>query len=263
MRKASKRRTVEPYSILAFLYDRVMLHVDYRNWATYIDALVKKYSNPVGNIVDISCGTGTCCYYLNHLGYSVTGFDASKEMLKQARRKAQKKKSPIYFGCAGMTALPLRMSANVVISLYDSINYLLYRTAWLACFKQVYHSLVPGGLFIFDVSTLYNSRTDFSNYIQNDKWDEGSYHRRSWFEESEGLQINEFEIRLADHPGILWVERHIQKIRSIAEIIHLIEHSNFTLVHAFKDFTFDSYSEGCERIHFVLEKQDGAYAGTS
>ncbi|MFQ5675704.1 MAG: hypothetical protein ACE5G1_07400, partial [bacterium] len=50
---------VEPYSQLAYLYDYVMRHVNYRYWAHHLTRLFKKAEFPVKNVLDISCGTGS------------------------------------------------------------------------------------------------------------------------------------------------------------------------------------------------------------
>ena len=255
MLKRAPRKVVQPYFALAPIYDDVMEHVDYERWALYVHKLLQKFDHNADLIADISCGTGSCGQYLLELGYRVTGSDSSPAMVLQAEKKAAREAWNIHYYCADMCRQPLKRHPDAVVSLYDSMNYLLTDQAWSTCLSEVYAILDSGGKFIFDVSTLHNSLRDFSNYRQKEKVDGGAFVRQSSFEKKTNLQENYFEITLDDNPEILFCETHRQVIRSLDEIISFIDKSQFELVAGYKNFTFKPYTEKSERVHFVLQKR--------
>ena len=70
---------VDPYSQLAYIYDHVMRHVNYRYWANHLAKLFKKADFPVKNVLDISCGTASLLLDLAKLDLNVAGFDESSQ----------------------------------------------------------------------------------------------------------------------------------------------------------------------------------------
>lgn len=245
---------VTPYTALAPIYDAVMQHVNYRKWANYMHALVQKFHRRTRWIVDLSCGTGSCCGNLYKLGYRVTGMDASFAMIRQARIKFVRSALSDSFICADMVCPPLRRQPDAMISLYDSMNYLRLEHQWISCLNRVNADLSPGGLFIFDVSTIYNSRSQFSHYFEEQQVKGGAYRRTSFFEPGENIQTNQFEITLDHKTAEIFSEVHCQKIRALSQVEELIEQSPLKRVGAFKDFSFEPATEQCERVHFILQK---------
>ncbi|MFQ5754399.1 MAG: class I SAM-dependent DNA methyltransferase, partial [bacterium] len=157
-------QSVESYSQLAFIYDYLMRHVNYRRWAQYLSDLFLKADVLVNEILDISCGTGNLLLQLVDLDYKVAGFDESENMIKMARLKADKKRIKIPVWCGSMTKFAVQKEFHAVICTYDSINYCLDLEACISTFGHSSKALCPGGLFIFDVCTLKNSRKNFQNY---------------------------------------------------------------------------------------------------
>ena len=157
-----------------------------------------------------------------------------------------------------MCAQPLKKQPDVVISLYDSMNYLASEREWRTCLEDLNKSLRPGGLFVFDVSTLRNSMNDFANYRQKEDVPGGSFVRQSSFDKSKNVQKNYFEISLDEFPDVLFCETHTQIIRPLEHIFSFIHSSPFSLLAAYKNFTFKPYTEKSERVHFVLQKPEPA-----
>lgn len=245
---------VKPYEALASIYDQVMIHVNYKYWAQYIQALLEKYAGGAHWIVDLSCGTGSCCAFLHQLGYKITGMDASPSMIRQARRKNYPPAVAESLFCGDMMRPYLHRRPPVMISLYDSMNYLLDDRHWQWCLTNVYDSLEDGGLFIFDVSTIYNSQHDFCAYHEEQSVAGGWYSRHSTFNRENQLQRNNFRIKLAGQTKVIYEEMHVQVIRSLSNVIDFINASPLELVAAFKDFSFEPFTERCERVHFITAK---------
>ncbi len=244
--------TVPPYSQLAYLYDFVMNHVNYKRWARYISQIAHHHGNGTRTITDISCGTGSLSRELLKLGYHVTGFDYTPEMVSVARRKL-KKQPNVQLWCGDMMYPNFTHKPDMIVSLYDSMNYLMKSKQWNLCLENVHSALKPDGLFVFDVSTLQNSLEMFTGFTQKEKNAQGSYVRKSRFDKKEHIQINYFEIRFHKNKTI-YCETHRQKIRSLENVLSIIDQSPFTLSGYYHDFTFNPGSETSERIHFVLRK---------
>ena len=242
---------IEPYTVLAVIYDFMMNHVDYDRWGRYVHEVAHRHGKGIKRIIDIACGTGTLCFRLEKYGYDVWGCDLSRAMVNSAMRK---NRGRIGFWCSDMRALSLKIQPEMIISLYDSMNYLLREDHWLQCMNQAYEILKSEGLFVFDVSTIYNSMTVFRNYNERNHSSDWDYTRRSTFDKKHMIQTNSFTIHLSRKPSVQYHENHRQRIRSLSEIQDLIEQTPFTQVGCYDDFTFRPGTESSERVHFVLQK---------
>ena len=254
MLRRIRKKDVRPYTALAAIYDDVMEHVDYVQWASYVHEIIQRFEIQAEWILDISCGTASCCALLAKQGYHVIGSANCFAMITQANAKSLQGSWNAAFYCADMGHQPLKSSPDVVISLYDSMNYLMTEQEWQKCLNDVHSAVRSGGVFIFDVSTLQNSLQDFSNYRQKGRCTGGVYVRKSSFESTARMQKNKFEIILKNDPGIAYCETHRQMIRPLDEILSFIQTSSFQLLAGFKNFSFKAFTEKSERVHFVLKK---------
>lgn len=103
-----------------------------------------------GLVVDLGCGSGVWAQELVRAGYHVLGIDISPAMITLARKHAPRAK---FLRASFLQAdLP---SCAAVTSLGECLNYLFdrknNRQALAQLFKRVYQSLLPGGVFVFDL----------------------------------------------------------------------------------------------------------------
>ncbi len=148
----------EMYDLLAPFYDELNKDADYEGWADYIVRTLEKYAfSKVQTILDIGCGTGNVTIPLAKRGYELIGADLSSEMLNEAvnRAEASGVLSKIQFIMQDMTKLDLPEPVDAVICTLDGLNHLQTRSQLKACVQAVYASLLPGGVFIFDLNSLY------------------------------------------------------------------------------------------------------------
>ena len=249
-----KREHVKPYTALADIYDIVMNHVNYKRWANYIDQIAVKFSSGSKWIADIACGTGALCCELANLGYTTSGSDNSLDMIKVAKSKFSREKKRSLFWIMDMKLPGFNEKPDMIVALYDSMNYLMSDKNWHQLLNNVYSSLKKDGLFVFDVSTVSNSIRGFHHYIQKETFAAGSYLRKSEFDERNSIQKNYFEIRYDLNPQITYCESHKQTIHSLDQVIGFIDDCPFELVGYFNNFSFNMGSEQSERVHFVLRK---------
>jgi SAM-dependent methyltransferase len=250
IRRMPKDKGAAPYSALAPIYDYVMDHVDYSLWAQYLVTLFKNHGKNICRVLDVSCGTGSLWQRLEEAGMTVYGCDAAWPMLKVAQRKL----APRCLWCGDIRHLGLRWRPQVVLSTYDSMNYLMSAMDWMKALQSTHDLLPTDGLFIFDISTLHNSKTFFQRYIQKESTPAGNYLRTSYYRKRNSVQVNEFKINLGNAPGITFHEVHRQKILALDTILEYIGKSEFELVGCYADFSFSPARENAERLHFVLKK---------
>ncbi len=241
----------EPYTELAALYDRVMDHVDYRAWACYIDSLLERFGESTERILELACGTASFMLELDRLGYHVTGSDHSHAMLVRAREKLLGRDIPRRLFTADMDALPLRVTFDAVLCLYDSLNYLTDTDRFRAAIHGAAEALAPGGLFVFDVCTVKNSELFFSHNTISEDFGDIRYERTCRYDRVKHIQENHFTI-IRD--GRRFHESHYQRIYRLDEIEEMIAGSPFDRIALFNDMTFHPGSEDSERVHYVLRR---------
>ena len=76
-----------PFSALASVYDAIMADIEYGDWAEFILDYARDVSLKPTTALDLACGTGALTAELQARGLTVTGLDASAEMLDVARER--------------------------------------------------------------------------------------------------------------------------------------------------------------------------------
>lgn len=246
---------VPPYSKLAYIYDDLMAHVDYKNWSRFIQKIIQRWHPGARTILDISCGTASMLLKLYSKDHRLFGCDFSFDMLKIARSKCKASRASIPLWQSNMISFQLKQKVDVIMSLYDSVNYVLNNAAWKNMFDCVYDGLNGNGLFIFDICTEKNSREFFNNYYEKKKGAHFYYTRASSYNPDSKIHANRFEIYF-DEEKKTFVEFHEQKILSVTAVLDLIKQTNFQLLGYYHGFSFKPGNENSLRIHFVLKKEN-------
>lgn len=144
------------YTELPAFYDFLGEHPDYEKMAErIINIYEEKGVKESGLILDLACGTGKLACALLDKGADVIGTDLSPEMLMQARDTCmQKGHSPLLL-CQDMRELDLYGTVDVTVCATNSLNYLENEGELERVFSLVHNFLTPGGLFFFDINSLY------------------------------------------------------------------------------------------------------------
>lgn len=150
----------EAYDAFAPAYDEFVGHYQYERWtATLLDMAVEH--GATGNrLLDIGCGTGLSLITMVERGWEVTGCDISPAMLGVARAKVGNRADLLV---ADMRDLPDLGEFDLVWAINDPYNYLLSPEELVAALKGMRRNLAPAGIALFDLATLANCRSLFSN----------------------------------------------------------------------------------------------------
>lgn len=248
----SEPPTVEPYSVLAAGYDVVMGHVDYGAWASYVHEIIERFHPEARRILELGCGTGSLAMALQPKGaYDYRATDQSMSMLKVARRKAFEEGVPIDFSQADFTDFEISRPVDVVILLYDGLNYLLEKRDVAVLFAHARAALEEGGLFVVDQSTPVNSESNERFFEDEGTVDGYTYVRRSWYNPETRRHTTRFDITVA---GRTYREEHVQRAYTQSEILQVIEGTEFSVAGSFAGMTRQTATDTAERIHWVLRK---------
>jgi SAM-dependent methyltransferase len=106
---------------------------------------------PTGLIVDLGCGSGLLSEQLDRDGYRVLGIDISPAMISIAKERVPTAE----FRVESLFTAEIPDCAAVV-SIGECLNYVFDDNSDRVLnnlFQRVYRTLIPGGIFIFDVVT--------------------------------------------------------------------------------------------------------------
>ena len=248
------------YSSLAAGYDAVMAHVDYPMWAGYVQGLVRRYHPEAKSVIELGCGTGAFAVAFQPYGpppggYTYRAFDASEDMLVEARETAYQSGRPIVFGHNDFREPVAGPPADVVVLLYDGLNYLLTADEVGALMRTVCDALVPGGLAVIDQSTPANSVNHADGFDDAGETDAFDYVRTSRYDPESRLHTTTFRLRAE---GEERVETHVQRAYTMAEVRPLIEAAGLRVEAAYDGFETDAADETAERVHWVLRRPRAA-----
>ncbi|MBQ8927778.1 MAG: methyltransferase domain-containing protein [Oscillospiraceae bacterium] len=149
------------YLNFAPFYDLLTRNVEYEKRALRIRALAKRFlqTDTDGTLLlDLACGSGSFSEALARLGYDVIGVDSSPAMLGAAMDKKLQSGLPIQYLCQDMRELDMFGTIDITTCMLDSLNHLPSLADVQRVFDRVSLFAQPGGLFLFDMNTLYKHR---------------------------------------------------------------------------------------------------------
>ncbi len=111
------------YENFAQVYDIFMQDTPYKQWVEYIEKIWQKFNLKPNLIAEIGCGTGNILNILAEKGYDLIGIDNSFQMLAKAKEKSTKEN--ILYLQQDMREFELYGTVDCILSICDSINYIL------------------------------------------------------------------------------------------------------------------------------------------
>lgn len=247
--KKLRSAEVPPYEGLAAFYDRMMSHVDYRGWAAFVHDIIGYHAGEAKTVIDAGCGTGELISRLRAFGYEVYGFDRSAAMLDAAGRKGI---TTVFQ--ADLRALPLSGSADVLLCLYDTIQY-LPPDAVPRVIAGAREAVRPGGLFVFDVVTEKYVSEIWDGYSETDTGGRWQCSRSGWYDARRKIQHTEIKL-FSEDSGQICTEHHRQFIHRLDDLAAWVNAAGWVLLDRLHEFTFQPGGEHSGRVHFVLRREE-------
>ena len=163
--------SLDSYTSFAYVYDTFMDQEPYDLWADRFCAFLDEFGLPRtavdtdkddnliaqerNIVVDLGCGTGKLTEILAGRGYDMIGIDLSEDMLSIAQERKIKNGSSTLYSLQDMRDFELFGAAGSMVSVGDSINYLLEEQDLEDMFRCVARGLLPEGVFVFDFKTIH------------------------------------------------------------------------------------------------------------
>ncbi|MBV9849102.1 MAG: class I SAM-dependent methyltransferase [Armatimonadetes bacterium] len=243
-------------------YDELMAGVPYRFWVRYLAQLWERHGLAPRSILDLACGTGRVSRLLAGLGYDVVGVDLSAAMLERARQEAALERLPIDFVQQDAAELDLgERRFDAVISLFDSLNYILEPERLASAFAHVQRHLHPGGSFIFDLNTEYALAAGMFNQSSARKGEALHYRWRSRYDPEARLCVVSMRFSYDTGAGERQVfhETHRQRAYHKEEIVGWLRDAGFSEAFVYDSYTTEPPKKRSDRLFFVALKPPSPY----
>jgi SAM-dependent methyltransferase len=210
---------------------------------------LKDHLKPSGLVLDLACGSGRHAIALNADGYCMVGLDASRRLLKIAKKRSH----DIMVVLGDISFLPFKTSVFVAaVSLDTSFGYLPSKEDDKVSLTEVRRVLFQEGLFVIDVFNREYLTLRFKGQNKSSKEKEypsfflqqirtvsgnGDWLCDSWAirDKSDG-QIRFFE--------------HKVRLYGRAELLGLLEDAGFRVNRVFGDYDEENFSAESRRLIF-------------
>ena len=210
---------MEAYTGFAEVYDVFQDNVPYEEWCSYVTGLLKEYQVMDGLVLDLGCGTGSLTGLMARSGYDMIGIDNSGEMLQIAMNKRNASGLDILYLLQDMRGFELYGTVKAVISICDSMNYIMEYQELVEVFRLVNNYLDPKGVFIFDLNTEYKYRELLADNTFAEDREESSFIWNNFYDEED--KVNEYDLTLFVKEGELYrkfEETHFQRAYGLDQI---------------------------------------------
>lgn len=249
---------MEAYGEFARVYDLFMSDVDYDSWSEYIIRLLKKDGIEDGLVLELGCGTGSLTMRLAKAGYDMIGVDNSPAMLQEAMEKKEEQSLDILYLMQDMREFELYGTVRAVVSICDSMNYITEEEDLLEVFRLVNNYLDPGGLFLFDLNTVYKYEELLGDRTIAENRPEGSFIWENEYDAGSRMNVYELALFIPRKDGLYekYEEEHFQRAYTLSQIQSLLRQAGMEYVAAYDAFTEEPPREDSERI-YILAREKG------
>ena len=246
------------YKDFAFFYDLLMKNADYESRFDYIIGLLAENGIGEGILLDMACGTGTLSKMFAQKGFDVVGVDASEEMLSKAQEKKLEENFDALFLCQKMEELDLFGTIDAAVCTLESLNHVTEKEKIREIFRRVALFMNDGGVFVFDVNTLYKHREVLgNNAFVFDTENVFCAWQNTLLEDGETTQID-LDIFESDEEEddvyVRYSEEFFERGYELNFLKKTLEQFRFEVVGIYDDMTKEPIKENSERAVFVCKK---------
>ncbi|HOJ37671.1 MAG TPA: class I SAM-dependent methyltransferase [Ignavibacteriales bacterium] len=235
---------VNNYTHISEIYTDLMSHINYSKWAKYIYEITKDYVSDNPFVLDVTAGNGLLTRYMKEYYNNILMNDLSYEMLNNSDLE-------VYKVCSDIRFLPFKAKFDLVISNYDSINYLLTENDVEKAFTEVANILAPNGIFTFDVTLESNCLQFITPIYYNSKYKRYHYYYKTQYDKIR--RIHTTTIDVYNDIGQKFSEVHEQKIYDLETIFYLLDKANLEVLRCYECFTTNIATEESKRAQFITK----------
>lgn len=268
---------MEAYTDFAQVYDEFMDETPYEEWCAFLMRMLEKYGvngkskydkdvindtnenlrQERNTILDLGCGTGTLTELLARQGYDMIGVDNAQEMLQIAMDKREKSGLDILYLMQDMREFELYGTVGAVVSVCDSINYLLEEEDILQTFQLVHNYLYPGGVFIFDFNTVYKYAQIIGDATIAENREDCSFIWENYYHAEE--EINEYDLTIfvrgkGEALFHRFQETHYQRGYRLEQMCRLAKQAGLNILETMDADTHEGVTQESERVYIVAKK---------
>ena len=275
---------MEAYTDFEQVYDEYIDETPYEEWCAFLVGMLGRYGlkevadedsrllddtyvisdgpneqhlrQERNTILDLGCGTGTLTQLLARKGYDMIGVDNAQEMLQIAMEKRDESGLDILYLLQDMREFELYGTVGAVVSVCDSINYLLEEEEVLRTFKLVHTYLYPGGVFIFDFNTVYKYSQIIGDATIAENREDCSFIWENYYHEAE--EINEYDltifVRSKEALFQRFQETHYQRGYRLEQMCRLVEQAGLKILETLDADTREAAGQESERVYIVAKK---------
>lgn len=247
------------YGIFSSVYDILTENVEYERIADKICSLLSRNGINGGLLLDIGCGTGTLSFLLEKNGYDVIGIDPSEDMLAIANEKKYDEDSSAIFLCQAGEELDLYGTIDCAVCSLDTINHISSIEKIKEIFKKVSLFMNMGGIFVFDINTVFKHREILGdNTFVYDMDEVYCVWQNAFCHEEMKTDIDlDFFIKNEDDEVY---ERYSESFSEYAyktdDILNILNECGFEVVSLCDDYTDGSITETTQRITITAKKAE-------
>lgn len=238
---------------VAQYYDLLMSSVPYARWVDYVELLLQRWEAEPRRVLDLACGTGKVGSEFIDRGYNAIGVDLSEPMV----RYCDTREPPLAALVADASALGIADEQfDLVVSLYDSLNYILESEALAEAIAEAHRVLDSGGLFIFDMNTPRALSAGLFNQSNLETDDRLRYSWEAhWDKTSRICRVDMIYYWDTDSGQHHFRETHYQKAYEKEEILTMISAAGFSDYEALTGYTFRPLTPKADRAYYVARKE--------
>lgn len=244
------------YGSFASVYDTFMDNINYEEWKSYLIGHLKENGITEGLVLELGCGTGSMTELLAEAGYDMIGVDNSEEMLAEAMEKRVESGHEILYLLQDMQEFELYGTVRAVVSVCDGLNYITEEEELLQVFKLVNNYLDPGGIFLFDMNSVYKYQEILGERTIAENRGDGSFIWENSYDRESGINVYELALFLPREDGLYekFEEVHYQRAYSLERIKDLLARSGLELLAVYDAYTTEPVREDSGRWTFVARE---------
>ena len=136
------------------------------------------------------------------------------------------------------------------------MNYLTEEEDFLTVLRLANNYLDPGGIFIFDVNTVYKYQEIMGDDTIAENREDGSFIWENSYDPETGINVYELALFLPREDGLYEKveEVHYQRAYPEKKIREMIAESGLELLQVYDAYTLDLPREDSERLTFIVKE---------